>query len=207
MKKTANYQLSQWEPSDRILREDFNADNAKVDAALAKTAAAADRVDSAIAAAAPLVKLLDITTTSTVQQIDLDLSGIRLADYQEVIFFLDIGTGVSASVRLNGHDGSEDYGCATADGSATRYIFASLVSDGLNRIELFTNVASLILGRHSATQSYIIVSNGRYLFSGSDTFLGMNPNVLRANQLTVMNIFSSNPIPAGAHFVARGVRK
>mgnify|MGYP001152876093 CR=1 FL=1 len=31
---TENYQLSQWERSDRILMEDFNADNAKIDAAL-----------------------------------------------------------------------------------------------------------------------------------------------------------------------------
>lgn len=31
---TENYALSQWERSDRILMEDFNADNAKLDAAL-----------------------------------------------------------------------------------------------------------------------------------------------------------------------------
>ena len=32
--QTPNYQLSQWERSDKILMEDFNADNAKIDAAL-----------------------------------------------------------------------------------------------------------------------------------------------------------------------------
>ena len=32
---TSNYQLCQWEASDQVLRSDFNADNAKVDAALA----------------------------------------------------------------------------------------------------------------------------------------------------------------------------
>ena len=31
---TTNYQLNQWEPTDQVLRTDFNADNAKVDAAL-----------------------------------------------------------------------------------------------------------------------------------------------------------------------------
>ena len=31
---TANYSLSQWEPGDAVLRTDFNADNAKIDAAL-----------------------------------------------------------------------------------------------------------------------------------------------------------------------------
>ena len=31
---TTNYQLSQWEASDKVLRTDFNADNAKIDAAI-----------------------------------------------------------------------------------------------------------------------------------------------------------------------------
>ena len=35
MHQTANFQLNQWEATDRILREDFNADNAQLDAALA----------------------------------------------------------------------------------------------------------------------------------------------------------------------------
>lgn len=34
MNKTPNYQLNQWEKSDRIMMEDFNADNAKIEAAL-----------------------------------------------------------------------------------------------------------------------------------------------------------------------------
>ena len=33
--QTTNYQLNQWEPTDQVLRTDFNADNAKLDAALA----------------------------------------------------------------------------------------------------------------------------------------------------------------------------
>lgn len=33
-KHTPNYNLSQWEKTDQVLMEDFNADNAKIDAAL-----------------------------------------------------------------------------------------------------------------------------------------------------------------------------
>ena len=36
---TRNYNLCQWEASDQVLREDFNADNAKIDAALGSHAA------------------------------------------------------------------------------------------------------------------------------------------------------------------------
>ena len=48
MRKTANYDLCQWDPEDRILREDFNSDNEKIDAAIAD--------------AGFLAKLLDVTT-------------------------------------------------------------------------------------------------------------------------------------------------
>ena len=51
MQQTSNYQLSQWDAEDRIQREDFNSDNAKVDAALkskADTAAAARAAASAM---------------------------------------------------------------------------------------------------------------------------------------------------------------
>ena len=34
MTKTTNYQLNQWAKSDRIMMDDFNSDNAKIDAAL-----------------------------------------------------------------------------------------------------------------------------------------------------------------------------
>ena len=34
MNQTTNYQLSQWESTDRILMSDFNGDNTKIDAAL-----------------------------------------------------------------------------------------------------------------------------------------------------------------------------
>lgn len=36
--QTANYQLCQWAADDQVLREDFNADNLKVDTALAALA-------------------------------------------------------------------------------------------------------------------------------------------------------------------------
>lgn len=36
MNKTANYQLNRWEKTDKVLMDDFNADNEKIDAAIAK---------------------------------------------------------------------------------------------------------------------------------------------------------------------------
>ena len=41
MKQTTQFGLNQWEQTDRILMEDFNRDNAKVEAALAEVSASA----------------------------------------------------------------------------------------------------------------------------------------------------------------------
>lgn len=46
MNKTPNYQLNQWDKSDRIQMEDFNADNAKLEAALAQETAARAAADT-----------------------------------------------------------------------------------------------------------------------------------------------------------------
>lgn len=51
MGQTTNYQFSWWDGTDRILMEDFNADNAKVDAALKAEAEARQAAGAAEAAA------------------------------------------------------------------------------------------------------------------------------------------------------------
>ena len=47
---TTNYQLNQWEAADKVLREEFNQDNAKIDEALAQEAKARAAVEQALAA-------------------------------------------------------------------------------------------------------------------------------------------------------------
>lgn len=48
--QTSNYGLSQWEATDKVLREEFNQDNAKIDAALAQEKAAREEAVAAVAA-------------------------------------------------------------------------------------------------------------------------------------------------------------
>ena len=77
MQKTTNYQLNQWVKSDRIQMEDFNSDNAKIDAAL-----------KALEDAQTVVKLLDMTTTEVLSEVTLDLSGIDLTRYHKLDIWL-----------------------------------------------------------------------------------------------------------------------
>ena len=57
MNQTPNYQLNQWDKTDRIRMEDFNADNAKIEAALAAAVAAATAANDAATAAQNAVRV------------------------------------------------------------------------------------------------------------------------------------------------------
>jgi len=72
---TQNYKLNQWEPDDRVLRTDFNADNAKIDAAL--KAGADDRKVLAGQVAQKADRSALSSLQSTVSQID-GRAGARL---------------------------------------------------------------------------------------------------------------------------------
>ena len=87
MKKTTNYQLNQWEKTDRILMDDFNADNAIIDAALAGKA--------------PMALLHDETLTAETREIELDMGGENWGSYG--IIFLVYSPGAKndgGSVRV-----------------------------------------------------------------------------------------------------------
>ena len=51
MNKTANFQLTQWEKTDRILMEEFNSDNEKIDTALKSSADGVAALQTALAGA------------------------------------------------------------------------------------------------------------------------------------------------------------
>ena len=96
MNQTTNYQLSQWEPTDRILMSDFNADNAKIDAALktqaeaisalgAQLDAKADQADlTDLANRSRFTKLKEVNITSDTTSIEIDLSGIDWTQWANV---------------------------------------------------------------------------------------------------------------------------
>lgn len=69
MKKTKNFELNHWESTDRILMDDFNNDNDKIDAALGKLSAASESQAATLAqhaAAIPKLGNCQIYTTSYV---------------------------------------------------------------------------------------------------------------------------------------------
>ena len=79
MKQTSNYQLNQWDAQDRILREDFNDDNEKIDAALAE-----------IKAAGAYVKLKEVTLSVPANRIDVDLSDVDFREYERLFIYCSL---------------------------------------------------------------------------------------------------------------------
>ena len=63
MNKTSNYQLCQWDGEDRILRTDFNEDNAKIDAALKQQANSIAGINAALPGKADAATVTSLTNT------------------------------------------------------------------------------------------------------------------------------------------------
>ena len=136
MKQTANYQLNQWEQADRILMADFNADNLKVDGALAglqtalsaETAALAARIDAltaALEAKSPFVKLKEVYVPENKRNVTMDLSDIDWSEWQAVYLDCDCPLSESASLRLNTSNGPSfaSFGIKTVKSPEQRITF------------------------------------------------------------------------------------
>lgn len=84
--KTENLNLNQWAAADGVCREDFNADNAAIDAAVGSI---------------PVRKLKDITTSAAAASVEIDLSDIDMDDYSEI--WMDVRLGVSYASGNNAY--------------------------------------------------------------------------------------------------------
>ena len=87
MTKTTNYQLNQWEKTDRILMEDFNADNAIIDAALGGMRQRSKLLLSAV------------ENETGKRELTLDLSSIDWGQWDQVTIFAWARTTYSSTSK------------------------------------------------------------------------------------------------------------
>ena len=96
---TDNLQLCQWAGTDYFLREEFNSDNQKIDAAFAEL--------NNLLETNGKVKLFEETVDEGIDTIHFDLSEIDFCTYETIILDVD-ATGstnnTSVFVRINGED-------------------------------------------------------------------------------------------------------
>ena len=86
MEQTEHYKLSQWEPSDRVQMEDFNADNAKLEAALSRKLEVVELLDASAG--------LDGAASWKVP-----MDGVKLGEYFAV--FIEIDTTMPACLGMS----------------------------------------------------------------------------------------------------------
>ena len=116
MQHTQNYQLSRWEKDDRIMMEDFNADNETIDAALKANADAVSalevgKADAAATAAAisaveqsvKFVKLGSGSAATANESVSFDLTNTEISAYTALLIItVCTASRGSASVSVNG---------------------------------------------------------------------------------------------------------
>ena len=187
LKKTQNYQLNQWDATDRILREDFNADNAKIDAALAE---AKNR--------GGYFKLKEFTTIADAKQVNLDVSDIDFSLWQNL--YVDVhlvGTGSALIRSLESGYGDSQYelnisystgnqlcliptNAPNAQGNDTRLNFI-IRSDASSRIEMQT----FSMKPYWGVNTLRCYSDMKTMFFVAD---GTNSNLQAGSKLTVWGV-------------------
>ena len=188
MRQTANYQLSQWDAEDRILREDFNRDNQKIDETMA-----------ALKARNYFEKLADVTTTQSCQQLDVDLSGVDFTQYDRLIIHPMIKTDTvdAVFVRLNGRSDSIY--------STGNYLtmFCALYNSKVGAGDLELTLDTFLFGRS------MIAAPNDSIPQVSENFVAVKPETVTPRNLAQLNFYcaSSRPVLPGTQVRVYGVRK
>ena len=207
MNKTQNYKLNQWEKSDRVLMEDFNADNAKIDAAIHEadsrlTAAVAAERSARVSAvqaardACPLVVLRSVTLTGNTSNYALDLTGFDWEDYAEVMICMLLKSadhGATVKVLLNGQSGIAYY-ASRSSGNQEYLNSMVLYPYGISATCRLLRSAK---GFHSEWLSNFLWALPQYLYSRDE-------NIERSS-FTKMN-FTGCVLAAGTRFTILGIR-
>ena len=149
MNKTANFQLTQWEKTDRILMEEFNSDNEKIDTALKANADGVAALQTALASCGNC-KVVYGTYTGTGK------SGS--ANPNKLTFD---GKPVLVIVQAQSNTTDFDFhlrmirGCDWAVGDRNNYSYTNSVAWGENYVSWYNNKAETQFNLQGSVYSYI----------------------------------------------------
>ena len=149
MNKTANFQLTQWEKTDRIMMEDFNRDNAAIDAALKSNADKAAALQTALASCGNC-KIVYGTYTGT---------GKYGRENPNKLTFS--GKPVLVIVQAQSNTTDFDFhlrlvrGCGWAVGDRGNYSYTNSVAWGENYVSWYNDKAETQFNLQNSVYSYI----------------------------------------------------
>ena len=149
MNKTANFQLTQWEKTDRIMMEDFNRDNAAIDAALKSNADKAAALQTALASCGNC-KIVYGTYTGN--------GKYGSANPNKLTFS---GKPVLVIVQAQNNSTNFDFhlrmirGCNWAVGDRDNYSYTNSVAWGENYVSWYNDKAETQFNLQNSVYSYI----------------------------------------------------
>ncbi len=149
MNKTANFQLTQWEKTDRILMEEFNSDNEKIDTALKSSADGVAALQTALASCGNC-KIVYGTYTGT--------GKAGSANPNKLTFD---GKPVLVIVQAQSNTTDFDFhlrmirGCDWAVGDRNNYSYTNSVAWGENYVSWYNNKAETQFNLQGSVYSYI----------------------------------------------------
>ena len=112
MEQTAHYQLSQWDAEDRILREDFNANNAKLEQALAAETEARQVAIAELAQKAGTHLIHSVTLSSATSTLDVSLADVNWSQWNTVRITMIPVQPSNGTYNVRANNGSLDLGFA-----------------------------------------------------------------------------------------------
>lgn len=154
MNYTENYQLPQWVESDRVLMEDFNDTNAKVDQALAENKEFCTN----------FVKLRETVSSGNTTQLDINVADLNLSQYCCLLVDVQLNGGAGAAIRFNSSMSCTAYiigsmttgsalGFAGDDGVCTVVLFCGKNADRMP-FGFYQNKEGLGVGRYNSGITY-----------------------------------------------------
>ena len=151
---TPNFNLSQWEKTDKVQMEDFNADNAKIDAALA---------------CHPSGELIaSVTVEEELARLELDLTQVDWSRYMALALISDTKEYNGFDVSMNGGNQSVYMSSQVQN----TYFYSSLASYG-HAAHMTVLIPVFYSGSHAVMA--ISLATGKYTSNNSTnniTFLG-----------------------------------
>ena len=184
--------------------DDFNRDNEKLDSAL-----------QAIRDACPVVKLLDVTTDTEAQMVEVDVSAIDFTQYQQIdIYFRAcVSDYAMVNVYLNEEKTAEYYplGNSNSSGlySSTSNVstMAKWRSDSSQTQCVHLDMGMPCAGNHIFCYCYSASVGNRY--ADINVYRRMPTSILweDLDKVIFLSEKETGPIPSGAQITIMGVKK
>ena len=199
--QTANYGLNQWEATDQVVRADFNADNAKIDAALHDIAQTHAADTQALRGGQWWGKLLEKTLTSDAASVTLSIP--NPGAWQ--MLSLQFSVSGPKYVYLSLNNGAGFY-YNHSEGKVTEYTIINSSSSALTasggKVEFHQGSGN------SLYVFYEVVYIGSEYSSGSkDDSSSLLTTDLPLANLTQIKLTATGNFKAGSRFVIYGLKK